>query len=95
LLNPCFTDFSLEKVSQDVDGHTEQIGKLEVGVAGTKVVLKRVQKDVKQQGKEIEGVKEEVSEVNKRVDQVEVDVEETKERVEEVDKKVWRNTFTF
>lgn len=57
-------------------------------MAGTKVVLKKVIRDVKQQGKEIEGVKVELGEVNTRVDRVEVDVKDTMEKVEELDKKV-------
>lgn len=80
--------FSLANVSKDVEEHSDQIEKLEIGVAGTKVVLKRVHRDVKKQGKDLEGVKEGLDDVNTRVDNVEVDVEETKERVEEVDKKV-------
>lgn len=52
------------------------------------MVLKRVHREVKEQGKEIDGVKQGLGEVNTRVDEVEVDVAETKERVEEVDKKV-------
>lgn len=80
--------FSLQKVSKDVEEHAGQIEKLEIGVAGTKVVLKKVIRDVKQQGKEIEGVKVELGEVNTRVDRVEVDVKDTKEKVEELDKKV-------
>lgn len=80
--------FSLQKVSKDVEEHAGQIEKLEIGVAGTKVVLKKVIRDVKQQGKEIEGVKVELGEVNTRVDRVEVDVKDTMEKVEELDKKV-------
>jgi septal ring factor EnvC (AmiA/AmiB activator) len=78
----------LEKVSKDVDTHTGQIGKLEVGVAGTKVVLKKVHREVKQQGKEVKEVKAGLEEVNERVDVVENDLEETKVKVEEIDKKV-------
>lgn len=80
--------FSLQKVSKAVEEHAGHIEKLEIGVAGTKVVLKKVIRDVKQQGKEIEGVKVELGEVNTRVDRVEVDVKDTKEKVEELDKKV-------
>lgn len=80
--------FSLANVSKDVEEHSDQIEKLEIGVAGTKVVLKKVHRDVKKQGKDLEGVKEGLDDVNTRVDNVEVDMEETKERVEEVDKKV-------
>jgi archaellum component FlaC len=78
----------LEKVADDVDVHAEQIGKVEVGVAGTKVVLKKVHKEVKEQGEDIKEVKAGVEEVNERVDVVEDDLEETKVKVEEVDKKV-------
>lgn len=52
------------------------------------MVLKKVHRDVKEQGKDIEGVKQGLGEVNTRVDEVEMDVADTKERVEEVDKKV-------
>lgn len=47
--------FSLANVSKDVEEHSDQIEKLEIGVAGTKVVLKRVHRDVKKQGKDLEG----------------------------------------
>lgn len=80
--------FSIAKVSKDIEEHSGQIEKLEIGVAGTKVVLKKVHREVKEQGREIEGVKQGLGEVNTRVDEVEVDVADTKERVEEVDKKV-------
>lgn len=86
---------SLANVSKDVEEHSDQIEKLEIGVAGTKVVLKRVHRDVKKQGKDLEGVKEGLDDVNTRVDNVEVDVEETKERVEEVDKKTMSNAPTW
>ncbi|XP_052697616.1 uncharacterized protein LOC128175814 [Crassostrea angulata] len=82
---------SIAKVSKDVEEHSGQIEKLEIGVAGTKVVLKKVHRDVKEQGKEIEGVKQGLGEVNTRVDEVEMDVADTKERVEEVDKKTMSN----
>ena len=86
--------FSLQKVSKDVEEHAGQIEKLEIGVAGTKVVLKKVHRDVKQQGKDIDGVKVGLGEVNTRVDRVEVDVKDTKEKVEELDKKV-RNKIEY
>lgn len=57
-------------------------------MAGTKVVLRKVDGEVKKQGKEIEGFKGGLDEVSTRVDAVKVDVDNTKERVEEVDKKV-------
>lgn len=87
--------FSLANVSKDVEEHSDQIEKLEIGVAGTKVVLKKVHRDVKKQGKDLEGVKEGLDDVNTRVDNVEVDVEETKERVKEVDKKVVKTVKLF
>nr|XP_022332627.1 uncharacterized protein LOC111130167 [Crassostrea virginica] len=82
---------SLEKVSSDVNSQAGQIEKLEVGVAGTKVVLKKVHREVKEQGGEIRGVKEGLVEVNERVDVVEDDVGETKLKIEEVDKKTMSN----
>ena len=75
-------------MSSDVNSQAGQIEKLEVGVAGTKVVLKKVHREVKEQGGEIRGVKEGLVEVNERVDVVEDDVGETKLKIEEVDKKV-------
>ncbi|XP_062598650.1 uncharacterized protein LOC134260086, partial [Saccostrea cucullata] len=86
---------SLEGVSKGIEEQSGQIEKLEVGVAGTKVVLKKVQTDVNQQGEEIDSVREGLGEVNTRVDRVEVEVEETKERVEEVDKKTMSNAPTW
>ncbi|XP_062610889.1 uncharacterized protein LOC134272700 [Saccostrea cucullata] len=86
---------SLEKVSKDVDSHKEQIEKVEIGVAGTKVVLKKVHREVKQQGKEIDGIKTDLVEVNERVDVVEGDLEDTNLRVEEVDKKTMSNAPTW
>ncbi|XP_056022602.1 uncharacterized protein LOC125652678 isoform X2 [Ostrea edulis] len=86
---------SLEKVSKDVDSHTGQIEKLEIGVSGTKVVLKKVHREVKEQGRDIKEVKAGLEEVNERVDVVEDDLEETKVKVEEVDKKTMSNAPTW
>ena len=79
---------SLEKVSKEVEGTKGDIEKLEIGLAGTKVVIKRVGKMVDQHGKQIKKNKTKLKEVDGRVDVVEQDLVEAKELLEIVGLKV-------
>ncbi|KAK3097094.1 hypothetical protein FSP39_006291 [Pinctada imbricata] len=82
---------SLAKVAQDLDEKQEDIDKLNVAVAGTKVVVKKVQRTVNEHDKEIKETKAGLIDVNQRVDVVEEDLEETKGKVEEIDMKTMTN----
>ena len=75
------------------------IQQLQIGLAGTKLVVRKVSKMTIRHEKQIQKTKGKLKEVDKRVDVVEHDLEETKEKVEEIDMKVknqlhgFQNTF--
>ena len=75
-------------MSSDVETTKGDVNKLEIGLAGTKVVVKRVSKMAMVHDKQIKHATEKLHEVDQRVDDVEQDLEETKEKVEEIDMKV-------
>ena len=84
----CFAYCSLEKASNDVETTKGNVKQLQIGLAGTKVVVKKVSKMVVKHDKQIKKNTEKIKEVDQRVDVVEQDLEETKEKVEEIDMKV-------
>ena len=66
---------------------------LKIGLAGTKLVVKKVSNMVVKHDKQIKKNAENIKKVNKRVDVVEQDLEETKEKVEEIDMKVYSDLY--
>ena len=78
----------MQKVSDTLEEQKGKVEKLEIGIAGAKVVINRVGKTAAKHEKKIKKNTEKLKVVEKRVDVVEEDLEETKEKVEEIDKKV-------
>ena len=82
-------------MSKDVETTKGDVKELKIGLAGTKLVVKKVSNMVVKHDKQIKKNTEKIKQVNKRVDVVEQDLEETKEKVEEIDMKVGHDLYDW